>query len=419
MLGQRHRRRAAGLDAIRAVGAVVYVAPERFASHRFRAPSRKRQIALFAVDEAHCVSEWGHDFRPDYLRLASIIGGARPPADDGLHRDRDAEVAGTSSRGSGCATRARRIRLRPAEPHVRRPAVRRRRPVARKRATLVAGLEDAGEPARDRLLRHAQERPRRSPELLRPGLRRPPTTPACTRGRAHPRAGRVHARARPTSSSPPTRSAWGSTRPTSARSALGAAVEPRGLLPGGGPRGPRRRSRSRRPAGQPLRPRPARPLHPEAEVTVDQVGALVNRLTPRAMSSFDTSEDRDRILLAVAERAGALTLAPGPGNRVHVTLATPGSTDGRESPSSAAPRPIAAGSPTARSSTTPPRATAAAAASCSTTSATRRRARRLGRCCDVHDPPDWIPPITRRVRKRSPRARQTTARPSPTTSSPR
>jgi ATP-dependent DNA helicase RecQ len=51
---------------------LLYVSPERLANERFLQTLRSLRIALLAVDEAHCISEWGHNFRPDYLKLASL-----------------------------------------------------------------------------------------------------------------------------------------------------------------------------------------------------------------------------------------------------------------------------------------------------------------------------------------------------------
>jgi ATP-dependent DNA helicase RecQ len=81
----------------------LYVAPERFSSPGFLEAIREVPIGLFVVDEAHCVSQWGHDFRPDYFRLA----------DAARYLGADSIVASTATATPGVAADVvRRLGLR-------------------------------------------------------------------------------------------------------------------------------------------------------------------------------------------------------------------------------------------------------------------------------------------------------------------
>jgi ATP-dependent DNA helicase RecQ len=75
----REQQRSRLEQAIAGKIKLLYIAPERFQNDQFRNGLDRAKVSLFAVDEAHCISLWGHDFRPDYLRMRRVVSDLKSP----------------------------------------------------------------------------------------------------------------------------------------------------------------------------------------------------------------------------------------------------------------------------------------------------------------------------------------------------
>jgi ATP-dependent DNA helicase RecQ len=319
---------AAAAEAIAAVrdgqARIVLCSPERFASSSFLAALERRRIGLFVVDEAHCLSEWGHDFRPDYLRLRGVIERLGSPTVMACTATATAQVADEI---------ARRLGLR--EPLVLRAGF--------DRPNLsfdVIALDGPGSQARKHaLLSHALSEPGRRPAIVYCGTRRAVesvTEALCADGL---RAVGYHAGMAPEGRAAAQRRFMdGDAEIVVATNAFGMGVDKadvRAVIHWAIPTSVEAYYQEAGRGGRDGLPARAILLASRADlgrlitfikgdaVTADEVLAYVGRLDADAVIDAPR-DDRERICLGIAERARLCALEPAPGGRLRITRAEGG-----------------------------------------------------------------------------------------------